>query len=116
MTINEYHKKHKSFESFNHVALGLGKETFFIVKNPVPPIVCKDGFRMSVQAGATLYCTPRTDNAIYYSTMEIGFPNQVEPLLMDYAENSRIPLDTVYGWVPVDLIDLVIAKHGGIVD
>ena len=48
-----------------------------IVQIPRPHIFCKDGFKMSVQAGDSLYCTPRTNlEGGEYETCEVGFPNQ----------------------------------------
>ena len=34
-------------------------------------LVCKDGFEMSVQASNVHYCSPRIDNAEYYTTVEV---------------------------------------------
>ena len=78
-------------------------------------ITCADGFTMSVQAHSGGYCTPRIDNADRYTAVEIGFPNQIDELLLDYCEDSGNPTETVYGYVPVTTVSLVIAKHGGIV-
>jgi len=78
-------------------------------------IICKDGFHMSVQANETAYCSPRIDNAERYTAVEVGYPSAQESLLMEWAENSNRPTDTVYGWVPTERIALVCAKHGGIV-
>ena len=33
---------------------------------------------------------------------------------MDYCEDDENPCGTVYGYVPVELVDRVIEKHGGI--
>ena len=78
-------------------------------------VVCADGFTMSVQANEGAYCDPRRDNAAAYTEVEVGFPNMVEPLLIEWAENPQKPTDTVYAWVPSDRVSLVIAKHGGMV-
>ena len=79
-------------------------------------IKCADGFRMSVQASETAYCTPRRTNASRYSAVEVGFPSSREDLLIDYAVDPGSPTETVYAWVPSDVVSLVIAKHGGIVE
>ena len=34
---------------------------------------------------------------------------------MDWAENGRDPTNTVYAYVPVQTVALVIAKHGGMI-
>ncbi len=79
-------------------------------------VVCADGFTMSVQAHAGAYCTPRISDADKYTTVEVGFPNQAEPLLLHYAEDPNNLTDTVYGWVPAQVVTNIIAKHGGIVE
>jgi len=68
------------------------------------PVVCANGFKMSVQANAFAYCKPRQDNATKYKFVEVGFPSADENLT-----------DTVYPHVPCALVALVIAKHGGMV-
>ena len=78
-------------------------------------VVCADGFAMSVQAGGGHYCRPRIDDAERYEAVEVGYPNEEEPLLMPYVESAERPCDTVYPYVPSDKVSLVIAKHGGIV-
>lgn len=77
-------------------------------------IVCQDGFTMSVQASSTHYSYPRVDFAPYHSEYEVGYPSEAEELLSLYAENPERPTDTVYGYVPDDVINQVIEKHGGI--
>jgi len=79
-------------------------------------VVCADGFKMSVQAFAGGYCTPRKDGAEKYTSVEVGYPSEAEELLMEWAEEPDKPTQTVYGYVPVQVVTNVIAKHGGIVD
>ncbi len=78
-------------------------------------VECVDGFKMSVQAHGTAYCTPRIDDADNYTEVEVGFPNCREDLLMEFAEEPDDPTGTVYAWVPSQLVTTVIAKHGGMV-
>ena len=78
-------------------------------------VVCADGFTMSVQAHAGAYCLPRMTGAPVYREVEVGFPSIEEPMLMKWAEEAHRPTDTVYGYVPVQVVTNVIAKHGGIV-
>ena len=78
-----------------------------------PHVICKDGFKMSVQAGQSLYSEPR-DVADSYEEAEVGFPSTEESLLTTYAEDNDNLCDTVYGYVPCSIIDEVIEKHGGI--
>ena len=82
-----------------------------------PRIECADGFTMSVQAGEGLYSTPRSYiESGDYSSFEIGFPSEREDLIMEYIDGDEEtdPTDTVYGYVPIDAVDAVIEKHGGI--
>lgn len=80
-----------------------------------PQMVCADGFTMSVQASEMHYCTPReTLLDGQYDDVEIGFPSAKEELLMKYAEDIFEPTETVYAYVPVDVLEKVIEKHGGI--
>ena len=79
-------------------------------------VICADGFEMSVQAHGHAYCSPRIDNAEKYTSVEIGFPSEVEPMLMEYCDEPGTPLETVYGYVPVQTVTNVLAKHGGIVE
>jgi hypothetical protein len=79
-------------------------------------IVCKDGFSMSVQANEFAYCSPRMNDAIEYTSVEVGYPSQAESLLMEWIDgDDNHPTNAVYGYVPVSRISLVCAKHGGIV-
>ena len=78
-----------------------------------PYVICKDGFKMSVQAGQSLYSEPR-DVVDNYEEAEIGYPSEEESLITSYAEDGDNLCDTVYGYVPCSIIDEVIEKHGGI--
>ena len=81
--------------------------------NLIPRIKCNDGFEMSVQGSSGHYSSPREYGDEFYE-MEIGFPTQEEALIIQYAENKDDLTNTVYGWVPVHVIQKVIDKHGGI--
>ena len=78
-----------------------------------PWIVCNSGLIMSVQASHSHYCNPRQDDVDKYISVEIGFPNMVVDELLPYAECEDEPTETVYGWVPVELVDEIIEKNGG---
>ena len=75
-------------------------------------IYCNNGFSMSVQANDGAYCSPR-NNEGPYTAVEVGMPNRAEPLLMQWAEDPGEPTETVYGWVPSEVIWQVIEKNGG---
>lgn len=80
-----------------------------------PKIICNDGFEMSVQAGRFLYCKPRMDLPDgKYDSVEIGFPSEEEQLIIDFADDCSNLTDTIYPYVPVEIVDKVIEKHGGI--
>ena len=82
-----------------------------------PRARCADGFSISIQGGTRFhYCQPRELCRIFES-VELGFPNQVEDLIMPYIDGSEDnPLGNVYGFVPIEVVDEMITKHGGIVD
>jgi len=104
-----------------------------------PAVVCADGFRVSVQASHGHYCTPRVDNAVFYTHVELGYPSKETPEWYEYAEDytqltfmqsvyhwiktkilkqwdflSFYPTNTIYSWVPVELVDRILVRHGGI--
>ena len=79
-----------------------------------PRVQCADGYSVSVQAGWGIYSAPRAD-AAHYTKVELGYPSHVDDDLLPYAETPDDPTDTVYGYVPVELVDRVIQKHGGII-
>ena len=76
-------------------------------------ITCEDGFTMSVQASRYHYSLPREDEGPHHA-FEIGFPSEPEELIIRFAEDASSPTETVYGYVPAEVVDAVIAKHGGI--
>ena len=77
-------------------------------------IECKDGFTISVQAGANSYSKPRSTIYTGYTMVECGFPNATPEYIMDYANDSSNPTNTYYGFVPVDLVNKLINLHGGV--
>ncbi len=87
-------------------------------KESYPSIVCKDGFKMSVQASKTHYCEPRDDIGPYRA-VEVGYPSSYDHLLMEYIDSyidrDLEPTNAVYGWVPVHVIQMIIDAHGGMV-
>ena len=107
MKINEFLYKNKKFKELS---------PGYLMKELCPPVVCKDGFYISVQASHLHHCTPRIDDAEMYETVELGFPNMEDSLIFPYAEEKRKPTGTIYSYVPVDIVDKLIEKHGGIDD
>lgn len=106
-----------------------------------PRIVCQDGFSVSVQASSAHYCCPRydqyqegavwhvenrseylsssmpmrfdSDTFIPYKEVELGYPSEEDELIKEYAENEEDYTATVYGYVPVIIVEALIEKHGG---
>ena len=79
-----------------------------------PRAVCNDGFNVSIQASSSHYCEPREDNLPEYTEVELGYPSMVDALIKDYAEDPDDLCNTVYGHVPIELVDELLAKHGGL--
>ena len=78
----------------------------------IPPIICADGFRISVQASEYAYSTPRAKDA-FYTHVEAGYPSELPSVLSEYAEEPNT-INTVFGHVPVEVINKLIDSHGGI--
>jgi len=74
--------------------------------------ICPDGYAVSIQASAYAYCAPRVDGALWYDSVELGFPNRAEADLLPYAEDPETPTGTIYGLVPIQLIADILTKHG----
>jgi hypothetical protein len=92
-----------------------------------PRIVCLDGFSMSVQARSSSYCTPRHDNpGTPYTHVECGYPSSTpltaelrrfaESLYGCEQENDCDFTETVYGYVPVEIVTAELLEHGGVVE
>lgn len=75
-------------------------------------IKCTDGFNMSVQANFGAYCEPRND-AGPWTHVEVGYPSAPEKLLLPWIESAadESPTATVYPYVPIEVIDTVVAMH-----
>lgn len=81
-----------------------------------PRIYCKGGFSISVQGGTEFhYCTPRK-HCNQYECVELGFPSAVDILIGEYAEDPSNPTGTVYGYVPIEVVESLVEKHGGMVE
>lgn len=99
MTVNDFLRKFRKVEHGMNVTR--------------PRVLCADGFTVSIQAGYGLYSVPSFD-VDNYITVEVGYPSHEEKALLVYAENPDWPTDTVYGNVPVKLMDKILDAHGGI--
>lgn len=83
------------------------------------PLLLADGTELSIQAGSHQYCSPRNNSSEgdynFYDSFEIGFPSRVIPELLEYADDENNPTETVYPYVPKELIRTIIANAGGVV-
>lgn len=79
-----------------------------------PRAVCDDGYSISIQANEYTYCMPRVHDAEEYESVELGYPSQEDELINDYADCDEDYTKTVYGYVPVEVVNELIEKHGGI--
>lgn len=84
-------------------------------KPAAPRIVCMDGTSLSVQAGEFLYSSPR-QNVGPYHLVEVGFPSRRLEELMPYIDGDADtdPTATVYGYVPIEIVEQIVADCGGI--
>ena len=80
-------------------------------------VLCKNGLRLSVQAGHRHYCDPK-DATGPYTHVEVGFPSRPVPELIPYAEflSTNDYTDAVYAYVPYDIVRQAIYVRGGIVE
>lgn len=77
-------------------------------------IKCVDGFSLSVQGGTHFhYCQPR-ELCNYYDKVEIGFPSENVPEFEEYKDEDVPMVETICGYVPIEIVEEVIKKHGGI--
>ena len=87
------------------------RDILIAFKPAFPWLIAEDGFTMSIQAGFSLWSTPRV-NFAHYEEVEIGFPSAVEKTLVPYVELTG----DVFEYVPVKIVDKIISKHGGVPD
>lgn len=82
---------------------------------PALPIVCRDGYSVSIQAGEEPYCEPR-NNFGPWVEFELGFPNQADPLLEPYQEMAaeKHQTQSIFPYVPLVVVLTLLEKHGGI--
>jgi hypothetical protein len=109
-------QKHLSGEA-KEIAPGL----FF--KDVRPPIKCRAGGSLSVQASRHHYCHPREDAGPYTQVeiMVLGGITGVVMLLAEYHDGGPIASDdnpnmSVFGFVPIEKAAMLISMNGGIED
>ena len=90
-------------------------------KHHNPLVVCNDGFTMSVQANDGAYCKPREDYPdTPYTHVEIGSPSS-KPVTLELLEraelfNTEDYTQTVYSYVPVEIVQKEIDAHQGLAE
>ena len=111
--VNEYLKKHHRVQ-----VIPLKDGMNYFSKDLAPKMKLADGTTLSVQASETHYCSPRFHSVIEYTKVEVGYPSREIPEIMEFGEfyNDPPPTSTVYAYVPVDILNAVIEKAGGIID
>lgn len=77
--------------------------------SPRPIAKCDDGFSLSIQASSAHHCE-KGENGVYKS-VELGCLSSPEESLSEYEDWDD---SSTYGYVPVEVVDAIIAKHGGI--
>ena len=85
-----------------------------VIQENRPRLLCNDGFSISVQASKFHYCSPRLDGIQDYEAVELGYPSMEDELINEYAEDDWNYTETVYGYVPIEVVEKLIEKHGGI--
>lgn len=78
-------------------------------------LLCKDGFRISVQASDYTYCAPRNYQGPW-THVECGYPSDKPEFILSYAEDPEAPAETVYGYVPIELVQKLLNHHGGFIN
>ncbi len=74
--------------------------------------VCPDGFSISIQANEYAYCEPRQDFGPY-TEVELGYPSDIPPdYILKYSENDDDYTQTIYAYVPLELVIKMLAEHG----
>lgn len=83
--------------------------------NFVPQITCADGLTLSVQASPFHHSRPRGFSD-QYTHVEVGFPNSPVAELIPFSEDRNNLRNTVYPYVPIELVEEIIESYGGLVE
>ena len=84
--------------------------------NMRPTVYCVDGTKLSVQASTFHKCFPR-NNVGPYETVEVGYLSAQVPEEWDeYLCKIRYKIRGVktYSYVPIELVEEFVLRHGGI--
>ena len=119
MTINEYIMKYRDIQvlkDFRGTEMEKDFEDGILRRIMNPYVICKDDFTFSAQASESHYSKPK-GLADEYEEIELGFPSYNDPIIAKYREDYGCDESfstAVYGYVPVKVVDRLIAAHGGI--
>ena len=119
MTINEYINKYRNIKvlkDFRGTNMEKDFEDGIMRRIMNPYVICKDDFTFSAQASESHYSKPK-GLADEYEEIELGFPSYNDPIIAKYREDYGCDesfSSAVYGYVPVGVVDKLIAVHGGI--
>lgn len=86
--------------------------TFFLC----PSVYAKDGFHCSLQINNGNYCSSENgyrNFGVTWQEVEFGFTNIHEELMVEFAETPNDTTETV-GRIPINVMEEVFKKHGGI--
>lgn len=109
MNLSEYLMTFRDADGMGHPEGESGyRSSFPLAKR----ITCRDGFSLSVQATHGAYCSPRQNIGPWYE-VEVGFPSAAPELILHKAEEEDKPTETVYPYVEIELVEQLIALHGG---
>lgn len=78
-----------------------------------------DGFNVSIQCSKIHYCAYHDGHhgdIHELISVELGFPSEIEEMILEYAEDKDDPCESVYGYVPIEIMEEVCKKHGGIIE
>lgn len=80
-------------------------------------LLLADGNSLSVQAPEYHYCSPREtmSDYSYYDSFEIGFPSKHYDSLEPFKDGPEDQTESVFGWVPVEVLEKLITEAGGVV-
>lgn len=107
--LNEWHKAQWEKRLINNP-----HDATWLKEFPIPMLKCWSGLTLSIQASEYHYSHPRVNKGWPYGAFEVGYPSRMQPALRRYAEGPADLTGTVYPFVPLDILLLVISLHGGI--
>lgn len=83
-------------------------------RDRIPAVKCADGFWISIQGHEGAYSKPRQTcyNIYEYDEMEIKTSEVLPERFNQYRDGDS----SIYGYVPVEIIESLLVEHGGIAE